>query len=169
MCDPVTIAAAAAITAAIGTGVTAYSTAQQHKYEARIADRNADLASEQAANAQDRTRTEALRHYRRVGQLKGQQQAAMAANGLDTSFGSALDVQRDTSMLAAEDARSIYEGGFEEARGFEISASNYTAQGRASRSAATAAMVKGVFDTASTALGGATQYNSLKAARAGAG
>ena len=67
-------------------------------------------------------------------------------------------------MLAREDAQHIYDQGAEKTRGFDISAANYRSSAKASRFAAKGALVKGAFDMASTALGGATQYSKMKAA-----
>ena len=158
MCDPVSgmIIASTAV-AAIGKGVEAANKAHQYKYEARVATRNAALENEAARDAIDRGRVEAQRQYRKIGQVKGAQNAAMAANGVDLAFGSALDVQRDTAMLGAEDIGQIYKGSAQEVRGFEINASNYRAQARGARMRKKGAIVEGVFDVASTALDGATQ------------
>lgn len=161
MCDPVSalIAASTAATAA-GSGVSALNAAAGNRYAARVANRNAELANEQARDAQAANRLEAQRLYRRAGQMTGQQNAAMAANGVDLGFGSALAAQQDTAMLVAEDAGQLYRKGYEEARGFEINASNYRAEGRGRRQAATNALVEGAFDVGSSILGGAKQYTA---------
>lgn len=163
MCAPAAplLIAAGAISAA-GTGYAALQSAAASRYQARVADRNAQLDTEAAFRETENTRTAALAHYRQVAQLKGEQRVAMAANGVSLDFGSALDVQRDTDMLAREDAQRIYEQGEQAVRGFDISASNNRAQARAARSAAKGAIVKGVFDMASTALSTASQYHNMR-------
>lgn len=163
MCDPATLAVSAAVMSTISAGVGAVGAASQARYQAKIADRNADMASEAAAQEQENTRQSALQHYRQVAQLKGKQRAAMAANGIDLNFGSALDVQGDTEMLAREDTSRIYQQGFQRARGYDVESANYGAQANASRQAAKGALIKGAFDMGSTALGGASQYGQLKA------
>lgn len=165
MCDPVTLIAASTAVAAIGSGVTAMQSAASSRYEAKVADRNAQLANQQGRDAAERQQTEAQRLYRRAGQVSGQQRAAMAANGLDLGFGSALQVQQDSAMIAAEDAGQLYKAGNEERRGFDIDAGNFRAKAQGSRQAASAAIVKGVFDVGSTVLGGAKQYNGLQPGR----
>lgn len=132
------------------------------RYQARVADQNAQFANQQAQDAQERTRLEAQRQYRQIGATKGQQIAAMAANGIDVNSGSALQVQQDTAMIGAEDVGNIYKAGFNEAKGFEINAANYRSQAAASRQAATNTLIGGAFDMASTALGGAKQFNRYK-------
>jgi hypothetical protein len=162
MCEPATLALAAAGVAAVGKGVGALQSAATSRYQARVADRNASLAAGQANDAATANRLEAQRFYRQAGQRSGQQVAAMAANGLDLGFGNALGVQQDSAMITAEDVGQIYRKGNEDVRGFDINAGNYRAQAQGARQAASGALVKGVFDVASTALGGAEQYKRLK-------
>jgi hypothetical protein len=161
MCPPI-LAAAAAGMAAIGTGIGALQSAAQSRYAAGIADRNASMSREAAQQERENTRTEAQAHYRRVSALKGQQRARAAAAGVGLDFGTAANVLADTDMLAREDIARIYKRGEQRVRGFDIEASNFSAQANASRSAAKGALVKGVFDVGATALGGAQQYAALK-------
>lgn len=163
MCGPPALALAAAGVAIVGKGVGAMQSAAAARYQARVADRNASLAAGQANDAENANRLEAQRYYRQAGQRSGQQIAAMAANGLDLGWGSALDVQRDSAMITAEDVGQIYRKGDQEVRGFDINASNYRSQAQGARQAASGALVKGVFDIGSTALGAASQYGDLKA------
>lgn len=162
MCEPATLALASAGVAATGKIVGGIQSAATARYQARVAERNASLAVEQGRDAQQRGQLEASRAYRRIGQVKGQQIAAMAANGIDLGFGSALQVQQDSAMIGAEDVGQIYKATSGEFRGFDISASNYRAQSQGGRQAARGALVGAVFDAGSTALGGAKQYRQLK-------
>lgn len=135
------------------------------RYEAKIADRNAALEQEAGRNAADNGRIEAQRQYRKLAAVQGAQQAAMAANGIDQSFGSALQVQSDTAAMGAEDVGSIYDQTAQQVRGFDINASNYKAKATGARKEASGALVKGVFDVGSTILSGANQYSKMKAGR----
>lgn len=147
-----------------GQGYAALQSAAASRYEARVADQNAKMDNEAAFRETENTKTAALAHYRRIAQLKGEQRVAQAANGVGLDFGSAVDVQSDTDMLGREDTQRIYDQGAEKVRGFDISAANYRSSAKASRFAATGAIVKGAFDMAGTALGGASQYSKMKAA-----
>lgn len=162
MCDPISLTIAATAAATIGTGYSALQSAAQSRYQGQVADQNAKLANEAAKREEENTRDAALQHYRKVGALKGQQRVAMAAGGLDVNFGNAADLTADTDMLANEDVRRIYDQGAENVLGRNIESNNYRSQAKASRQAATGALVKGVFDVGSTALGGAKQYDALK-------
>jgi hypothetical protein len=163
MCEPTTalliastaISSISAVTAGIGQS-------QQYRYQAQIADQNARLANDQARDSIDNTNLEAQRRYRALAQTKGAQTAAMAANGVDLNFGSAVDVQKDTAMIGAEDIAQIYKGGNERTRGFDINAFNYKSQAAANRAQASGALMKGIFDGVSTALGGASQVAGMK-------
>ncbi len=162
MCDPATIAIAAAAASAIGTGFSAIQQANMHRYQARVADRNAQLAAEAGRQEQDATRQTALDHYRRVAQLKGAQRAQMAANGIDINFGSAADVQGDTEMLAREDTSRIYEQGSRNVRARDFEGANYGGEASAQRTAATGSLISGAFDVAATALGASQQFGKVR-------
>lgn len=163
MCVPqaALIVAATAVSAA-GQAMGAAQSAATYRYQAKIADRNAQLTAEQAHEAQLNNQVEAARLYRKAGQTEGAQTAAMAANGVDLGFGSAADMARDTAMFAAEDAGQLYRQGYNEQRGYDIKASNDRAEAQGARQAASGAITKGIFDVAGTILGGATSYAKYK-------
>lgn len=164
MCLPaVPLLIASTVVSAIGAGYSAYSQAQQSKYSAKVSEQNARLEAQAADMANQATREEALAHYRKVGQLKGQQQAAQAASGVDTNFGTSAAIADDTEMMSREDVSRIYSQGEQRTRGFDISSANYKAQASASRQAATSAMIGGALKVGETILGGASQYSKLKA------
>ena len=169
MCEPTTLLIAATAVSTLGAGYGALQANSQANYQARVADQNARLSAESARQEADNTRDAALQHYRKVAQLQGQQRVAMAAGGLDVNFGNAGDLTADTEMLAREDASRIYQQGAENVRGFDIEGSNYRSQAKASRQAASGALIGGAFEMAGTALGGASQYKQLKAQGFGAG
>lgn len=163
MCLPAaTLLIAATAAASMGQVVSGIGQAQQYRQEAQIADRNRALANDQARDSIDNTNLEAQRRYRMLAQTQGSQQASMAANGVDIDFGSALDLQRDTAMIGAEDVTQIYKAGNERTKGYDISAWNYGNQASASRAKASGAIVSGLFGAASTALGGASQVSKMK-------
>lgn len=140
-----------------GQIVGAIGKSQQATYAASIAERNRVQAANQAKDAAENTALEAQRRYRQLNQTRGAQLAAMAANGVDLNFGTAVDVQRDTLMIGAEDVGQIYKAGNEKVKGFDNEAWNYAAEGAAQRAKAKGAIVEGVFGAAGTALGGASQ------------
>lgn len=162
MCAPPVLAAGAAVAAAAGTMASGLSQASDLRYQAKVADRNAQLTNEQTLDAIQRGQLDRVQLDRKYSQLQGQQQAAMAANGIDLSFGSAEQIASDTAMLRNEDASALYTNQANEIRGFDIQASNYRGEARAKRQAATGAIVSAAFSSASSLMGGANQYSQLK-------
>lgn len=162
MCDPLSLTLAATAVTAVGQGFSALQANAQHKYQAKIAERNAALERESAQQSILNTRDEALAHYRKVSQLKGQQRAMAAANGVGVDFGTAADMLSNTDMLASEDVGRIYKQGNQRTRGFEINAANDVGEASAQRQAGTGALISGGFNIGSTILGGAQQYSKLK-------
>ena len=136
--------------------------AGQSRYAAQIADMNAKTAAGQARDSEENTQLEAQRRYRMLAQTKGSQEAAMAANGIDLGFGTALDIQRDTAMIGAEDVAQIYKAGSERTKGFDTESWNYRSEAAAQRSKASGAIVSGFMNAASTALGGASQMAKMR-------
>jgi len=77
-------------------------------------------------------------------------------------FGTPADTLADTEMLSREDTNRIYQQGNQRVRGYDIGASNYTAEASADRAKGSAALVSGLFSAGSTMLGGASQYKKLQ-------
>ncbi len=159
MCLPV-IAAGVAAAGSLVQGVQGMMAAN---YEADVAKRNAAMEVERARDSIDRGRGEARDFYRNLGQLKGQQEAATAANGVDLGYGTPLVIQQDTVAGGQEDAGNLYRNINERTRGFEINASNYVAESRAARQRGRAAMVNSVFQAGSSLMGGFQQQSAMKA------
>lgn len=163
MCNPGLLIAASAATAAIGTGYAALQGAAMGRYQSAVSRQNAKLEAEAAHDAQTRTKLEAGRTYRKGAQVAGAQVAQMAANGVDLSWGSPVQVQQDTAAGIADDVAQVYAQGEQDARGHDIAGSNATAQARAAKANANASIVSGVFGVTSSILGGATQYSKYRA------
>jgi len=163
MCGPPALAIAAAVVSAAGSVMGGIQAKQQGNYEAKVAESNARMANEQARDAIDRGKIQQQQHDREVADTRGAQTAALAAGGVDTSFGSARSLAEDTSMIGAEDTAAISRNTYNEVRGFDINAANYRSQAQASRMKGKAGFTKSLFDAGSTLLGGASQYSKLKA------
>lgn len=162
MCDPATLTLVATAVAAAGTVVKGVSEIQQANYQAKVADANAKQQTAAAADAQERGNTTLRDQYRRASALKGEQIASMSANGIDTGFGSALNVQRDTSMLTQDDALTTAENTNREMHGYEINAANYTAQSRAASASKLGIVAGTAVDFGTTIAGAAQQYGKMK-------
>lgn len=165
MCGPAAVVlpiAAAAMTAA-SQGMGAIMASNQGKYEAKIAEQNAAIEREGLVLEQEATQTDALNHYRRVAELKGQQRMAAAGGNVSTDFGTAADIVDDTEMLSREDIDRLYRGSNERMKGIDRSVANFKGEASAKRSAAKGALIKGLFDVGSTVLGAAQQVKAAKA------
>jgi hypothetical protein len=165
MCVPIAMAlvAASAVTSMAGQYVQGQAAYTNAKYQEAAADANAALASQQAGQSIELTQKEAQRRYREAGNLEGQQQAAMAANGIDINYGSAVDVARDSKTIANEDVGNIYEGGQNRTMGYLMDAYNYRLKSSAASSAASSAGLATGFSMLGTALGAASQINGMAA------
>lgn len=82
---------------------------------ARIQELNAQAAEWQAKDAIARGDRSAGVARLKTRQFKGSQRAAMAANGVDLSYGSALDILNDTDQFGEIDAETIRDNAAREA------------------------------------------------------
>lgn len=169
MCDPGTLAIVATVTAVAGTVASTAAAYQQQRFQAKIATENQKTENARVLDALDRGQIEARDAARRQAQLAGAQRAAMAANGIDVSFGSAADLMADTAMFGREEQTTVRENTRREVMGYDTNAANFGAQAKAARSAATGALISGGLQVASTIAGGAQRYGKVQADRAGGG
>lgn len=169
MCDPATVAIVGAGIAIAGTATAGYMQYRQEKYKSKVATANQERENARAEDAIDRGTADQDKLGRRYRSMMGSQRAAMAANGIDTDFGSAGDVLDDTRDLYREDATALAGNTMNEVKGIDISAANFGAQAKAADMAATGAAVKAGFDVASTTLGAIGNVNKINAGRAGGG
>lgn len=128
MCSPVAFLAASALFTGFGAIQQASAARQQGEYEAAVANNNAKVAQQQAENERQIGNIEEEQHRRRVRQALGAQRAALAANGIDTTSGTALDLQTETAQFGEEDALTIRANAARKAWGYEVEAGNYKAQ-----------------------------------------
>lgn len=91
----------------IGAMQSANAQAQQANYQAAVAHNNAIIAQRNAIDARNRGAADEERQRMKTAALIGRQTAAMAANGLDLSQGSPLDVLGDTAAAGELDALTI--------------------------------------------------------------
>jgi hypothetical protein len=157
MCDPVTLTVTAAVVGAAGTVYAGVQQSRMHRYQAGVARNNAVYAQREADDAIERGQQEEIRHYQALARLRGEQNASYAAMGLDTTFGTPLDMLADTTQLGNEDAYTMRLNAARESQGFRIEAANYEAEDRAQRAAGKTALVNAGISATGTLLGGASQ------------
>ena len=161
MCDVLTGLAVAATVA--GTAVSAFSNYQQQRaqnqaaeYNARIMERNAQVANMQADQVIKQGEIEEKQHRLKVKNLIGAQRAAAAGSGFVVDEGSFLDNMQDTAGFGELDALTIKSNAARSAWGIRNQATDYTAQANLSR------MRKGspVMAAGTSLLTGASQLGS---------
>jgi hypothetical protein len=84
-------------------------------YQSKVAQNNAITAEYQAQDAIKRGEVAEAEQRRRTSMLKGSQTARLAANGLDISEGSALNILSDTDWMGEQDALTVRDNASREA------------------------------------------------------
>jgi len=157
---PIAIIAAIGVSTAIGaygahkTGqagkAVGESQAQQHEFNARVADLNAYDAGVRGAEAETKFRTS-------VRGLIGGQRAGFAGQGVEVGSGSAADVQADAAYLGELDARTIRHNSEREAWGFEVEAADRRLAADVARRGGQAGATAGNIQAVNTVVGGVMQ------------
>lgn len=144
--------------------------AQAMNYNAQVAEMNAQISDRRAKDALERGAEEEKKFRLKAAQLQGRQRAALAANGVDLTFGSPLDEMVDTATLAELDALTIRSNAAREAYDFEVQAVNQRAGANLERMGAQGALAEGRaaktagwLNFGSTVLGGATDIMKYRA------
>ena len=132
MCDPKTMAMGSAIGStfgAINQAVGAYSEARSQRnamtYAANAADVNAKISELTAQSALKTGERQFQRFRLQTANLKGNQRASMAANGIDLGEGSAARILTDTDVLGEIDANTIEADAIRSAWGYRTQGTNY--------------------------------------------
>ena len=157
MCDLVTgLLVASTLMGAAGQIQQGNAAAAARRYNQQVAEMNAKIADNQARDALERGKIEEQKKRREVAQISGRQQAAMAANGVDISFGSPLDVLADTAIQGELDALTIRSNTYREEYDYRVKGANQRAQGSLARMEGDAAKTGSLLSAGATILGGAT-------------
>ncbi|WP_453966541.1 virion core protein, T7 gp14 family [Bradyrhizobium elkanii] len=133
------------------------ATAAASRYNAQIADMNATLADRRAKDAIDRGVIAEQQKRQQNAAILGKQTAAMAANGVDLSFGSPLDTLTDTATMGELDALTIRTNANREADDYRVQGVNQRATANLNRMQADSAETGGYLKAAGTILGGGGQ------------
>lgn len=155
MCAPVIPIVAAGLSA-IGTGVNMAASMSQARAQASAADANAQAESNAAQIGQQTMRDAALQQYRQMAAVTGQQRLMAAAGGNAVGYGTAANAQNDTQILGQENLARIYAQGNQNLMGADIAVANDLGQAAAARNRGTAALVGGLYNLGTGALGAST-------------
>lgn len=97
------------------------------EYQAAVANNNAQVSEWQAQDAIKRGETAEAQQRLRTKQFKGSQTARLAANGIDISEGSALNMLSDTDWMGEQDALNVRDNAAREAYAYRQQGSNSSA------------------------------------------
>lgn len=147
ICEPTTIAYAAA---ALGTAAAGYSTYQSGQAQKAQARQNAKIADQQAVDTRRRGQIEEDRRRDLLRQQVGSQKAAFGANGVVSSTGTALGLLSETAEYGELDALTIRNNAAREAFGYQVESVNSRTRGRI-------AAQEGTLGATATLLGGGSQ------------
>lgn len=169
MCDfGISALVASVVATVVSTTMGVVSSVQQGKaaqaqanYQAKINQRNAATAQ---ANADDK-RQEGIEEARmtrlKTAQKIGLQQASLAANGVDVSEGTALDMIEDTSAMGELDALTTRYNYEKQALAYEGQANNFNNQANLDIFAGQNAYKSGMMNAVSTGVNGLGQTVSV--------
>lgn len=164
MCDlSVALTIGSTLLGAAGAVQQGQASAAASRYNAQIMDMNAVMSERRANDAMERGKIEEQRKRQEVAKVKGAQTAAMAANGVDLSFGSPLDTLVDTAVMGELDALTIRTNTAREAYDYRVDAVNKRAGASLERMKGDNASTAGYLGAAGTILTGAGKaYSGYK-------
>ncbi len=127
---------------------------------------NAKFAEGQPKNAESRGAIEEGQQRQRTRALLAAQRSALAANNVDMSTGSAMDILGDTAAIGEQDALTIRANAAREAWGYRSQSVNYANEGSMAR-ATGRNQATGTYLTtaANTASGSAAAYKNYRSNR----
>lgn len=125
-----------------------------YNYQAQVAQENAKIAEQNAAQERQSGIEEARMQRIKTLQAIGSQQTAMAANGMDVTSGTSLDIIEDTSAMGELDALSIQYNAEKKALAYEQQANNFQNQSNLDVISGKNAYSAGVMNAASSGLNG---------------
>lgn len=109
---------------AVAGGVSAYSQSQTQK---AVAENNAKIAGDQAADAMRRGEKDAMDLQRRAAATKSAQRVGLAAKGLDLTYGTAADLQDQTDFFGQSDVATTRTNARKEAWARSAQSQNFQA------------------------------------------
>lgn len=125
MCDLVSALAVGSMGfGAIGAYQQSASAKASAEYQSQVARNNAISAEYQAQDALKRGEVAEAEQRRKTMMLKGGQTARLAANGIDISEGSALQILSDTDWMGEQDALTVRDNASREAWAYRQQGSN---------------------------------------------
>lgn len=130
----------------------------QAQQEELVSEINAGMMKIRGEQALEQGKKDLEKFNRQVNQFKGTQKAVLAASGVSTESGSALEIQKQTDLFAAEDQDRIKNNAALQAWGYKTESVNTLLQGKykaeAYRNQATGTLLGGIAQAGATVYGG---------------
>jgi hypothetical protein len=140
MCGPAAASLAVqsigAVTSAVGAAYSASAQKMGFKLDATIAGINAERSRDNAREAMREGYQAEVRQRLQTGMIKGAQRAAMGANNVDMTTGSAANRLVSTDYMGEADAQTIRLNAARAASGYRVEASNQDIRATMDRGAA---------------------------------
>lgn len=150
------VAAVAGVASGIVGGISSYQQGKaqqaQAEYQAKVAEDNARIAQQNASNVRQEGIEESRMQRMKTLQTVSSQQTSMAANGLDISQGTPLDLIEDTATMGELDALTTQYNSETKAQAYEQQANNFNNQANLDRIAGRNAMQAGKMNALSSGL-----------------
>lgn len=142
------------ILSTVGAYNQASATRSAYQYQAQVDANNAQIAQWQASDAIQRGQTEEQNVRLKTAGLISSQRAQMAANGVDLSEGSPIDILATSKFMGERDALQVKDNALRSAWGYTVQANNQTASSEFNKYAAS--NVSPITSAGSSLLSGAT-------------
>lgn len=150
---------AGAAVGATGAKQKAAAESQAYQYQAAVARNNSQIALVNAQRSREIGDLGMLREGMKTSGLIGTQKAAQAANGLDVSVGTPVDVRASTAELGRLDALTIGYNASKEAFGSEFQSKNYLDEAYLKGRSSEYATEAGQIGVATSILGGVSSVS----------
>lgn len=157
MCVGTVLTVASTLIGAVGAIQQANAASAAASYNAQVGEMNARISDKRAQDAIDRGMDEEQQKRLDVAQIRGRQEAAMAANNVSVGFGSSLDTLVDSKTAGELDALTIRYNSEQEAYDNRVQAANQRADAQLNRMEAKSRRTAGYINAFGTVLGGASK------------
>lgn len=147
-----------------GAGAQQQAKAQRQAGEtnAAIANQNKKIADLNAQDALNQGAADAAEKRTKTRLILGQQRAAIAANNVELSTGTALEVLGDTALFGATDEQRLRENASRRAWGFQVQGQNAQWQGQMDQFRGQQGAQSTYLNAASNILGTTSSYKARR-------
>ena len=158
-----------AVVSAAGTMFSAISQGQAASYQAQVANNNAKAAEQNAEYTAHAGDLKAVQTSEKSAGRVGAVKAAMAANGIDTNQGSAVDVNTSARTEGQQDTQMVQNNAALQVYGYRVQSMNFKSQAQLDSAEAEDAPIAGLLGGMGSLLGGASSWGGAPNAAVASG